>query len=114
MGEKIRKTIFYKDFGKSFIRKQPIRVKEKILWTLDVIESHETIPKQYLKKIIGTKGLYEVRIAADGNIYRLFCFFEENNHVVICNGFQKKTNKTPYDEIIRALRIIKEYYDEKE
>jgi phage-related protein len=114
MGEKYRKIIFYKDFGKSFIRTQPIRVKEKILWTLDVIMHHETIPRQYFKKIIGTKGLFEIRIAADGNIYRLFCFFEEDKNVVICNGFQKKTNKTPYDEIIRALRIIKEYYDEKE
>jgi phage-related protein len=55
-----------------------------------------------------------VRIAADGNIYRLFCFFETERTIVICNGFQKKTNKTPYDEITRALRIIKEYYNEKE
>jgi phage-related protein len=43
----------------------------------------------------------------------VFCFFDEGKLVVLCNGFQKKTNKTPKREIERAVKIKKDYYDEK-
>jgi phage-related protein len=40
-------------------------------------------------------------------------FFDEGKWVVLCNGFQKKTNKTPKKEIERAIKIKKEYYNDK-
>ncbi len=61
----------------------------------------------------GTDGLYEVRIEFGSNIFRVFCCFDEGNIIVLFNGFQKKTQKTPQSEIDRALRIKKEYFDEK-
>ena len=62
----------------------------------------------------GTNGLYEVRVQNGSDIFRIFCFFDHNSLVVIGHGFQKKTQKTPHNEIERALRIKNEYYEEKQ
>jgi len=61
----------------------------------------------------GTDGLYEARIQLASNIWRVFCFFDNNKLVILLNGFQKKTQKTPKNEIERALRLMNEYYQEK-
>jgi len=61
----------------------------------------------------GTKGLYEIRIEVGSNIYRIFAFFDKGNLVVLGNAFQKKTQKTPKLEIEKALKIMEEYYHEK-
>jgi len=61
----------------------------------------------------GTEGLYEIRIELDGNIYRIFCCFDKGNLVVLFNGFQKKTQKTPKQEIDMALKLKDEYFNSK-
>lgn len=70
------------------------------------------MPEKYFKHIAGTKGLYEIRIEVCSNIYRIFAFFDKGNLVVLGNGFQKKSQKTPKQEIERALKIMEEYYHE--
>jgi phage-related protein len=62
----------------------------------------------------GTDGLFEIRIEFQSNIYRVFCCFDEGNLVVLFNGFQKKSQKTPKQEIDRALRIKDEYFNLKQ
>ena len=49
----------------------------------------------------------------DGNIYRAFFIFDGGKIVVLFNGFQKKSQKTPPNEIEKALRIKEEYYAHK-
>ena len=61
----------------------------------------------------GTNGLYEARIQLASNIWRVFCFFDHGKLLVLLNGFQKKTQKTPKNEIDKALRLMKQYYQEK-
>ena len=61
----------------------------------------------------GTDGLYEVRVEYGSNIYRIFCCFDNGNIVVLFNGFQKKTQKTPLKEIEKALRLKREYFELK-
>ena len=61
----------------------------------------------------GTKGLYEIRVEVRSNIFRIFSFFDKGNLVVLGNGFQKKTQKTPKQEIDKALKIMEEYKNEK-
>ncbi|WP_207155699.1 type II toxin-antitoxin system RelE/ParE family toxin [Prevotella herbatica] len=80
---------------------------------LDLIEQVERIPVTYLKYIEGTEGLFEVRVILNGNIFRIFCFFDGNKLIVLLSGFQKKTQKTPKREIERAERIKAEYYNDK-
>jgi phage-related protein len=50
----------------------------------------------------------------DGNIYRVFFIFDESYVVVLFNGFQKKTQKTPIGEINKALKIKEDYYEYKQ
>jgi len=88
-------------------------VKSKIVWTLSLIEEMQVIPKSYLKHIKGTSGLYEIRIQQANNIFRIFCFFDGGKLIVLMNGFQKKTQKTPKNEIEKALSI-KEAYEQEE
>ena len=58
-------------------------------------------------------GLYELRIEWQGNIYRIFFCYDEGRIVILFNGFQKKTQKTPDREIDKALKLKKEYYERK-
>lgn len=111
--EKLRVVVFYKDYFYVFYLKQKRKVQDKIIWTLRVIETQLRIPSDYLKHIEGTNGLYEIRVQHASNIFRIFCFFDEGSLVVLANGFQKKTLKTPKTEIEKALRIKKEYEQEK-
>jgi phage-related protein len=70
----------------------------------------ERIPTTYLKLISGTNGLYEARIQLGTDIWRVFCFFDKGKLVILLNGFQKKTQKTPKNEIEKAIILMKEYY----
>lgn len=93
--------------------KQRQKVREKIVWTFLLIEELQQIPATYLKHLEGTDGLYEIRIQLGSDIFRIFCFFDEGKLVVLANGFQKKTQKTPKQEITKALKIKEEYYENK-
>jgi len=79
-----------------------------------LIENLQRVPELYLKHIETTEGLYEIRVQMGRDIYRIFCFFDQGQLVVIANGFQKKSQKTPKQEIELALKIKGEYEHEKE
>jgi phage-related protein len=106
---KLRTITIYKNYFSDFYKEQKQKVKDKILWTFRIIETQKQIPTEYFKHLEGTEGLYEIRVQQGSNIYRIFCFFDEGKLVVLANGFQKKTQKTPKSEIEKALKIKKEY-----
>ena len=83
------------------------------MWTFDLIEDLERVPEIYLKHIEETDGLYEIRVQHGSDIFRIFCFFDKGQLVVLANGFQKKTQKTPRKEIDQALKIKQQYESEK-
>lgn len=107
--QKYRNVSFYKEYFQEFFSKQNKKVKAKIVWTLELIEDLERIPETYLKHIENTDGLYEIRIQQGNDIFRIFCFFDQGKLIVLVNGFQKKTQKTPKKEIEKALKIKTEY-----
>ena len=111
--QKRRTIIFYKDYFPEFFIKQRDKVKDKIIWTFDLIEELQKIPETYLKHIVNTDGLYEIRVQLGRNVFRIFCFFDQGQLVVLAHGFQKKTQKTPKKEIEKALKIKEEYENEK-
>ena len=108
---KYRTVITYKDHFELFLMKQRQKVREKIFWTFLLIEEVQQIPETYLKHIEETEGLYEIRVQHGNDIFRIFCFFDEWKLVVLTNGFQKKTQKTPKNEILKAFKIKDEYYE---
>jgi phage-related protein len=73
----------------------------------------DRVPEKFLKHIEGQKGLYEIRIEVGSNIFRIFCCFDKGKLVVLFNGFHKKTQKTPKQEIQLALKLMTEYFDKK-
>ncbi len=110
---KVREVIIYKHYFEDFFKEQPRKVQDKIIKVLDIIEHVERVPITYLRYIEGTNGLFEVRVQFGSDIFRIFCFFDGNKFVVLLSGFQKKTQKTPPGEIVRAVKLMNEYYNEK-
>lgn len=113
MNKKIREVVEYENHFSEFLKKQPEKVQNKIFKVIEVIETLERVPSNYLKHLKGTDGLYEARIRLSTNIWRVFCFFDEGRLVILLNGFTKKTQKTPKKEINKALKLMKKYYGEK-
>ncbi len=111
--KKNRTVIFYKDYFEKFFMKQREKVKNKIIWTLNLIEELQKVPETYLKHLKGTDGLYEIRIQSGSDIFRIFCFFDKGRLIVLTNGFQKKSQKTPKKEIEKAIKIKEEYEQER-
>lgn len=108
-----RQIIFYKHYFEDFFREQNDKVKEKIIWTLQLIQELERIPETYLKHLENTDGLYEIRVQMGSDIFRIFCFFDAGNWIVITSGFQKKSQKTPRKELLKALKIKQDYENEQ-
>ncbi len=109
---KKRKVIAYKNHFLDFYENQTESVQKKIEWTLNLIQITQKVPEKYFKHLEGIKGLYEIRVEVAGNIYRIFSFFDKGNLVVLGNAFQKKTQKTPKQELIMAIKIMEEYQNE--
>jgi len=110
---KVREVIAFRNHFEDFLTGQPQKVQDKIFKIIEAIETLERVPSNYLKAMVGTNGLYEARIQLGSNIWRVFCFFDGDRLVILLNGFQKKTQKTPKKEIDRALRLMAEYYEQK-
>lgn len=111
--QKYRTAIFYKDYFQEFFIQQRDKVKEKIIWTIQLIEELPIVPETYLKHIENTDGLYEIRVQQASDVFRIFCFFDRDKLIILANGFQKKTQKTPNSEIEKALKIKMEYERKK-
>ncbi len=111
--QKYRKIIFFRSYFQDFFDKQTSKVKAKIVWTFELVEDLQRVPENYLKHIENTDGLYEIRVQTGSDIFRIFCFFEQGQLIVLAQGFQKKTQKTPKKEIEMALKIKREYENSK-
>lgn len=108
-----RKLIYFRNYFWDFFNAQSERTKDKIDYILFLVTVADRIPKKFFDQITGCDGLFEIRIEFESNIFRIFCCFDEGKLVVLFNGFQKKTAKTPKKEIEKALRIKDEYLEFK-
>ena len=111
--EQIRDIIFYKDYFQQFYVEQTIEVRRKINYVFNIIQTQRRVPVKFLRIIENEKGLYEISVEFESNIYRIFCCFDDGNLVVLFNAFQKKTQKTPAKEIEKARKLKEEYLKEK-
>lgn len=80
----------------------------------ELIRTADKVPKKFLAHMEGTDGLLETRMEGESNIVRIFCFFDKGALVVTFNGFQKKMQKTPTQELELAKKLQKEYFRQKE
>lgn len=103
----------YKDYFWKFYNNLNQKVRKKIDWTISLIQILKIIPEKYLKHLTNTDGIWEIRVKAGNGIFRILCFFDNDNLIILLGGFQKKTQKTPKNEIKRAERLKNEYYENK-
>jgi phage-related protein len=88
-----REFVFWKNYFDDFFNSLDDDSQRKVLWMLKSLVS---LPKW------------------EGNAYRIFCFFEKGNKIILCNGFVKKDRKTPKQEILKVIKIKEEYQYENE
>ena len=96
-----------------FIRSQNKQTQAKILATLQFLEETDRPPHHIFQKMTGTRDLWEVRVKHDSNIYRLLCFFDGEQIIILTHAFQKKTQKTPRKEIDTAEKRKADYLKRK-
>lgn len=106
-----RKIKTYGGYFEAFMASISIDVQKKVDYCLDLLKTQDRVPAKFVKYI--KDGLFELRIEWESNIYRVFFIFDGDKIVVLFNGFQKKTQKTPASEINKALKIKEEYYDNR-
>lgn len=112
--EFVREIFYYKNYYLDFFNKLKSDEKTKFNWTLKLIATLDRVPEKYFKHITNSTGIYEIRVEVQSNIFRAFSFFDKGKLVVVVNGFQKKSQKTPKKEIELAEKLKKQYFDEKE
>jgi phage-related protein len=109
----IRDIYYYKSFYLDFFATLKTDAKRKFNWTLKLIATIDRVPVTYFRHMEDTSGLFEVRVEVGSDIYRVFSFFDEGRLIILLNGFQKKSQKTPKNEIELAEKLKKQYFDEK-
>lgn len=114
MADKFYREIFYyRNYYLDFFDDLNPNVQKKFNWTLKLIATIDIIPKKYFDHITNSNGIYEIRVEVGSDIYRVFSFFDKGNIIILINGFQKKTQKTPSKEIELAEKLKEQYFNEK-
>ncbi len=108
-----RKIIFHGEYFIDFYKQLDANVKSKIQYVFELIKQVEKVPLKFLSPMTGYDGLFEIRVKYQSNIYRIFCCFDKGELIVLFNGFQKKSQKTPKKEIEKAMRLKLEYFELK-
>ena len=112
----MREIIFYKTKSGSspveeFLDSLNSKQAQKVVWVMKIVEELETVPTTYYKKLKNTDDIWEIRVQQSNNIFRLLGFQQEERLVILTNGFTKKTQKTPKNEITLAEKRKKEYLE---
>lgn len=107
-----RKIKAYKHYFKDFIESLNENESRKVFYVLDMLKTQQRVSEKFVKYI--KEDIFELRVEYNGNIYRVFFIFDKGNIVILFNGFQKKSQKTPKNEIDKAIQIKKEYYEQGE
>ena len=114
----MREVLFYKTVNgkvpvKDFLDTLQPKQAQRVAWVIEIVEELEKVPKQYFKKLVNTDEIWEIRVQAGNNIYRLLCFFDGKKLVIACHGFVKKTQKIPKKEIKIAEERKADYFRRK-
>lgn len=108
-----RKVIAFGNYYHDFLATLNQKESRKVKYIISLLETEDRMPVKFIRHIKEHGNLYELRMKYESNIYRVFFIFDEDQIVVLFHGFQKKSQKTPKTEIEKAIRIRKEYYEQK-
>jgi phage-related protein len=108
-----RRIAFYKNFFPDFYSSQDKKTKEKVNYVLDMLRFEERVPSKFFKLLKNSDGIWEIRIITHQNSFRILCFKDGGEIIVLVNTFIKKTQKTPRKEIKQAEKLKREFLNEK-
>lgn len=109
---RVRLLVYFKHYFLDFYNEQTPKVREKIDLGLYYLQFTKQLPSRYIGST-NHKNLFYLRIKQGSDIYRIYFCYDEGKLVVLFNGFQKKKQKTPKSETEKALKIQKQYFDER-
>ena len=107
-----REIKYYKHYFIDFYNSLDLASQRKIAYVLQYIKTEQRWNEKFVKFI--RDGLFELRANHNGNIYRVFFILDGGNIVILFNGFQKKSQKTPKQEIEKAINLKNQYYADKQ
>ena len=110
----MREIIYYRSESgnnpiQDFLDSLSLKQRDKVLRVLGIVESQDRVPITFFKKLVSTNDIWEIRVSLGSDIFRLLGFLDNNNLVILTNGFVKKTQKTPPQEIAIAEQRKKDY-----
>lgn len=109
---------FYEDANgkqpaKEFLLGLDTKMRAKMLNTIAILQDNGyELREPYSKHL--SEGIFELRAKVGSDISRVLYFFFVDRHIILTNGFVKKTQKTPPAEIKKAKDCRKEYLSRKE
>jgi phage-related protein len=109
----IKEIIFFGDKITDFYLSQDEKVRLKMNCVFDLVRFEEQVPKKFYKKLENTAGIYEIRVITSQKSFRILCFQNQGNLIILTNGFIKKTQKMPKSEIKIAEKLKIEYLNTK-
>ena len=96
--------------AEEFILSLDAKMQAKMFRELELLEAFGNELREPHSKPLGD-GIYEVRAKVASDITRVLYFFVVNKKIILTNGFVKKTQKTPENEITLAKKYRKEYLE---
>jgi len=96
-----------------FIDRMPTKARLKMFHNIRLVQIG--VKDTRIFKKLGSSDIWEFRAEYDGNAYRLLSFWDKSQRslVIATHGFEKKTQKTPQNEIKHAEQIKNEYYENR-
>ena len=94
--------------AEEFILAQDLKMRAKIFRMVELLElKGNDLREPYSKKI--AEDIYELRVKQGTDITRILYFFVAGKKIILTNGFVKKSDKTPKNEIEKAIKYKEEY-----
>jgi len=111
----VRQIIFYEtDFGnkpvEEFFAELNPAARAKVVRNLELVRTLPIVPSKFWRKMSGAQNIWEGRTEYAGNIYRVLATTAKGNRVILLHGFQKKSQKTPRQDMEIALQRQKRYF----
>ncbi len=104
--------MYYKTYFQDFFCSLEKGAQEKVVYVLRYVQQTERWNQKFVKHL--RNGIFELRVEYNGNAYRVFFILDNGNIVVLFNGFKKKTQKTPQQDLVQAIKLKEEYYENKQ
>ena len=86
-----------------FLMSLEVKMRAKMTNLISLLQDNGyELREPYSKHL--TDGIFELRAKVGSNATRVLYFFYVDRHIILTNGFIKKTQKTPLGEIEKAKR----------